>query len=204
MRRRSEFRRSFLQGMRFGFLDRFSNACLDESKIQHKGSKGKGSKAPLGFFVSRSLTLRPFDPLCFLLCYFAIAFLASQFGPAVLAQGLSTVGDYANRLERAKQAMDEVIEQNIPAPGACGQDESRSRRLAPASEDVEFNGSIIRVDNAWLHDAVNNVIKNAGGDIEQRRSMLREISDRLARLKQSVNEPQTTQDQDIAGSERAT
>ncbi|MCI0388744.1 MAG: DUF4129 domain-containing protein [Acidobacteria bacterium] len=142
--------------------------------------------------MSRSLTLRPFDPLCFLLCYFAIAFLVSQFGPAVLAQGLSTVGDYANRLERAKQAVDEVIEQDISAPGLVAR-MNAIKRLAPASEDVEFNGSIIRVDNAWLHEAADNVIKNAGGDIEQRRSMLRDISDRLARLKQSVNEAQTTQ-----------
>jgi Domain of unknown function (DUF4129) len=121
---------------------------------------------------------------------------AIYFGPAVSAQGLSTVGDYANRLERAQQAVGEVIEQDISAPGLVAR-MNTIKRLAPASEDVEFNGSIIRVDNAWLHEAADNVIKNAGGDIEQRRSMLRDISDRLNRLKQSVKDPQTTQDRTL-------
>ncbi|MGH9852253.1 MAG: DUF4129 domain-containing protein [Blastocatellia bacterium] len=130
------------------------------------------------------------------LLYFAISSPAFQFGPAVLAQGLSSVGDYASRLNRAEQAVDEVIERESPAPELVVR-MNAIKRLLPASEEVEFNGYIIRVDNVWLHEAVNSVIKNAGGDIEQRHSMLREISDRLAKLQQSVKEAQTTQDRTL-------
>ncbi|HKQ72586.1 MAG TPA: DUF4129 domain-containing protein [Blastocatellia bacterium] len=128
-----------------------------------------------------------------LLLYIALAPSTLYFVPAVSAQGRSTVSDYANRLERAEQAVDEAISQEPPAPRLVVK-MNEIKRLAPASEDVEFNGSIIRVDNAWLHEAVDNVIKNAGGDIEQRDSMLTDISDRLARLVQSVKAAQTTQD----------
>jgi len=128
-----------------------------------------------------------------LLLYMALGPSILYFVPAVSAQGRSTVSDYANRLERAEQAVDEAIYQEPPAPRLVVR-MNEIKRLAPASEDVEFNGSVIRVDNAWLHEAADNVIKNAGGDIEQRDSMLTDISDRLARLVQSVKAAQTTQD----------
>lgn len=130
------------------------------------------------------------------LFYFAIASLAFLFAPAALAQGLSSVGDYANRLNQAERAVDEVIERESPAPELVVR-MNAIKRLLPTNEEVEFNGSVIRVDNAWLHEALNNVIKNAGGDIEQRHSMLSEISDRLAKLQQSVKEVQTTQDRTL-------
>jgi hypothetical protein len=128
-----------------------------------------------------------------LLLYFAVAPFTLCFGPAAAAQGASTVGDYVNRLERAAQSLTEMTDRNISAPGLVVR-MNAIKRLAPASENVEFNGSVIRVDNAWLHEAVNNVIKNAGGDIEQPRSTLIEISARLDRLIQSVKEAQTAQD----------
>jgi Domain of unknown function (DUF4129) len=72
---------------------------------------------------------------------------------------------------------------------------SEVKRLLPAGEEVEFNGSITRVDNAWLHEALNDVIKATNGDAGQRIPMLGEISARLARLRQSVKAAQTTEDQ---------
>ena len=92
--------------------------------------------------------------------------------------------------------MDEVIERESPAPELVAR-MNAIKRMLPVSEEVEFNGSVVRVDNVWLHEAVNNVTKNAGGDIEQRHSMLLEISDRLAKLRQSVKEAQTTQDRTL-------
>jgi len=130
------------------------------------------------------------------LFYFAIAFFAFQFAPAALGQGLSTVGDYANRINQAKHVIDEVIKLESPVPELVAR-MNAIKRLLPESEEVEFNASVIRVDNVWLREAVNNVIKDAGGDIEQRHSMLREISDRLAKLQQSVKEAQTTQDRTL-------
>lgn len=67
--------------------------------------------------------------------YFAIAFLVSLCAPAVSARGLSTAGDYANRLERAEQAVNEAIEQDSPAFELA----PRIKRLLPASEEVELN-----------------------------------------------------------------
>ncbi|MCI0525171.1 MAG: DUF4129 domain-containing protein [Acidobacteria bacterium] len=117
----------------------------------------------------------------------AIIFFILQLDFTASAKSISTVGDYANRLNRAKQTVDEVIEQESPAPAVMDRMNS-IKRLLPASEEVEFGGSIVRVDNAWLREAADNVIKNADGDIEQRHSMLSEIADRLANLQQRVNE----------------
>src|SRR5262249_18152392 len=115
------------------------------------------------------------------LFYFATALLVLQFDSTVLGQGFLTVGDYANRLNRAERTVDDVMERESPAPALVVR-MNAIKRLLPAREEIELNGSVIRVDNAWLHEALDNVIKNAGGDIEQRHSMLREISDRLAKL----------------------
>jgi hypothetical protein len=117
----------------------------------------------------------------------AILFVILQFDLRATAQGVSTVNGYSNRLNQAKQTVDEVIEQESPAPAVVVRMNS-IKRLLPASEEVEFGGSIVRVDNAWLHEASDNVIKNANGDIEQRHSMLSEIADRLDYLQQQVNE----------------
>jgi hypothetical protein len=119
--------------------------------------------------------------------------LTLYFAPEVFAQGISTAGDYANRLERAEQSVDEVIELESPAPALVVRMNS-IKRLLPEREEVQFNGSIVRVDNAWLHESVDKVIGIANGDLEQRNSTLIEISSRLARLKQSVKESQTAQD----------
>src|SRR5262249_23921571 len=104
--------------------------------------------------------------------------------------------DYANRLNRAERTVDDVIERESPAPALVVR-MNAIKRLLPAREEIELNGSVIRVDNAWVHEALDNVIKNAGGDIEQRHSRLREISDRLAKLQQTVKEAQHAQDQTL-------
>jgi hypothetical protein len=109
------------------------------------------------------------------------------------AQGLSTVGDYANRLAQAERKVNATLEQNSPASDLAPM-ASEVKRLLPASEEVEFNGAITRVDNAWLHEAMNSVVKTAAGDAERRISMLGEISARLGRLRQSVRAAQTAED----------
>jgi hypothetical protein len=130
----------------------------------------------------------------FLFFSFIIAFPALQSTHAASNPGLKTVGDYSARLDQVKRGIDEVIESESPAPALINR-MNAFKRLLPLNEDVEFGGAIIRVDNAWLHEAVDNVIKNARGDIEQRHSMLTEISDRLANLQRSVKEAQVTPEQ---------
>jgi hypothetical protein len=124
--------------------------------------------------------------------YFAIAFLVFLCALRVSAQGRSTVDDYANRLDRAERRVKEVIEGNFFASELAAR-MNEIKRLLPASEEVEFNGATTRVDNAWLHESVDNAVKNAEGPAERRLSMLGEISARLARLRQSVKSAQTAE-----------
>jgi hypothetical protein len=107
----------------------------------------------------------------------------------VSAQGRSTVADYANRLDRAEQMVKEAIEGNS-ASSELAAEMNDVKRLLPAREEVEFNGSITRIDNAWLHEATDNVVKSAEGRLR----MLGEISARLARLRQSVKSARTAED----------
>jgi Domain of unknown function (DUF4129) len=124
--------------------------------------------------------------------YIAVAFLVSLCAQAVSAQGLSTAGDYVNRLDRAERTVNEAVELNSLASEVVVR-MSEVKRMLPANEEVEFNGSLTRVDNAWLHEAANNVVKNIEGDADKRHSTLSEISARLARLRQSVKAAQTAE-----------
>jgi Domain of unknown function (DUF4129) len=124
--------------------------------------------------------------------YFAIMFLASLCALRVSVQGRSTVDDYANRLDRAERSVKEAIERKSKAPELASK-MNEVKRLLPVSEEVEFNGATTRVDNAWLHKAVDSAVKTEG-DAERRLQMLDEISTCLARLRQSVNSAQTAED----------
>jgi hypothetical protein len=110
----------------------------------------------------------------------------------VSAQGRSTVDDYANRLDRAERSVKEAIERKSKAPELVTK-MNEVKRLLPVSEEVEFNGATTRVDNAWLHKAVDSAVKTEG-DAERRLQMLGEISTSLARLRQSVKSAQTAED----------
>ena len=125
--------------------------------------------------------------------YIAIAVLLSLCALRVSAQGRSTVDDYANRLDRAEQMMKEAIEANS-ASSELAPKMNEVKRLLPASEEVEFNGRSARIDNAWLHEAADNVVKNTKVAAEGRLRMLGEISARLARLRQSVKSARTVED----------
>ncbi|MCI0337712.1 MAG: DUF4129 domain-containing protein [Acidobacteria bacterium] len=87
---------------------------------------------------------------------------------------------------RAEAVVDDLIEGDYPANIVLDK-MSVVRRLLPQQEEVEFRDQVVRVDNSWLHEAIGNVVKNANGDIEQRRSMLIEIADRLFVLQERVN-----------------
>jgi hypothetical protein len=125
--------------------------------------------------------------------YFAIASLVFLCGLASPAYGLSTVGDYESRIAQAERELNDAIEWDISARELAPLT-SEVKRLLPVSEEVEFNGAITHVNNAWLHESLNNVAKAAEGDSRGRLSMLGEISARLARLRESVKAAQTAGD----------
>src|SRR5262245_49050509 len=123
--------------------------------------------------------------------YFAIMFLISLCALRVSAQGRTTVDDYANRLDRAERSVKEAMERNNKGSELATK-MNEVKRLLPVSEEVEFNGATTRVDNAWLHEAVDSAVKTVG-DAERRLQLLGEISARLARLRQSVKSAQTAE-----------
>jgi len=96
--------------------------------------------------------------------------------------------DYAERLRRAESATDQLIERDPPATAEEIVSAMRAiKQSLPAREEVELDGQPVRVNNAWLHEALDLVIKNVNGDDEQLRSMLVEIADRLYQLEQRVS-----------------
>jgi hypothetical protein len=125
--------------------------------------------------------------------YFAVALLVSPLFQPISAQGRSTVDDYASRLAKAEQRVNEALELDGSA-SELAPIMNEVKRLLPASEEVEFKGAIISIDNAWLHESVNNIMKNTEGDAKRRLSTLDEISARLAGLLQSVKAGQTAED----------
>lgn len=118
---------------------------------------------------------------------------------AATAFAASTVAEYAERLRQAEKVTDNLIE-GEPSPVEIVATMNSVKELLPAREDVEFGGQSVRVDNAWLHEAIALIVKNANGDEEQVRSMLVEIADRLFLLEQRVT---AAQKQTAAGQDQA-
>jgi hypothetical protein len=119
-----------------------------------------------------------------------LAFLSAYLMPVLAATcfAAASAQDYAERLRQAESATDQLIESEPPAPAEEIVAAMRAiKQSLPAHEEVELDGQPIRVNNAWLHEALDLVIKNVDGDDEQLRSMLVEIADRLYQLEQRVS-----------------
>jgi Domain of unknown function (DUF4129) len=116
-----------------------------------------------------------FFQFLFVLFFFTI----SAAGAAIPFTG------YATRIERAQAAIGELIEKDLPAESLRGRI-SAIKRLVPSQQDVQFDGQVVRVDNSWLHTAIDEVAKKPAADTESRRAMLNEISDRLSALQERI------------------
>jgi hypothetical protein len=120
--------------------------------------------------------------LAWVVCLFTI----SPAGAAV------PLKDYADRLGQAEEVVDEFTEGEHSADDVLDA-MAKVRRLVPEREEVEDDRQVVRVDNSWLHQAIDDVVKNADGDVEQRRSLLIEIADRLFLLQERVGAAQSQQ-----------
>jgi uncharacterized membrane protein len=117
-------------------------------------------------------------------------FLFALFFFTISAAGASIpFTGYATRIERARAAIGELIEKDLPADKLLGRI-SAIKRLVPRQQEVQFDGQVVRVDNSWLHIAIDEVAKKPAGDSEGRRSMLNEISDRLSALQERIRQSQ--------------
>jgi len=100
----------------------------------------------------------------------------------------TTPQEYAERLRNAESATDKLIESEPPAAAEEVIATMRAiQQSLPLHEEIVMDGQTVHVNNAWLHEALDLVIKNARGDEEQLRSMLVEIADRLLKLEERVS-----------------
>lgn len=105
---------------------------------------------------------------------------------ASVAWAASPVKDYAARLLQAEELTAGLSEGQHPTQEIVNT-MAEVKRLLPAQEEVAFAEQIVRVNNAWLHAAIDEVNKPANGDPEERRARLIEIADRLLLLEQQVS-----------------
>ncbi len=106
------------------------------------------------------------------------------------ANASTLLKDYSRNLALAEEAVDQLIEGDSSASEVMSV-MGKIKRLVPQREYVDFNGQTVQVDNSWLYGEIDKVVKNVNGDIEQRRSMLIDMADRLYVLKERVNAAQT-------------
>lgn len=98
-----------------------------------------------------------------------------------------SVDEYARRLEEARKIATTLVEEDEFPASLIITDLNIIKKLLPPSEDVDFQGATLKIDNQWLHDAIDKVLKDVKGDPEQRRSQLIDISDGLDYLNDRVN-----------------
>lgn len=123
-------------------------------------------------------------PLFVVLLLCCLASLSS-----VVVQAENSLRAYAERLTQAEE-MTSQLTKGEPTALEVIHTLNAVKRLLPEQEDVETNGRVLHVNNAWLHQAIDGVIKISNGDVEQRRALIQEIADRLYLLEERINPPQ--------------
>ncbi|MCI0661080.1 MAG: DUF4129 domain-containing protein [Acidobacteria bacterium] len=91
------------------------------------------------------------------------------------------LSNYEERIGQAQAIIDRLTDGEPPASEILS-GLVQIKRMLPAVEDVEVGGRFVRVDNRWLHEAADNVIKNIDGDTDERWTMLIDIFVRLSSL----------------------
>jgi Domain of unknown function (DUF4129) len=113
---------------------------------------------------------------------FSLLLLASSAGAT------APLADYASRIERARAAVAELMESD--SPDGLSDKISALRRLVPRQEEVQFDGQVVRVDNSWLHHALDEAAKKPLPESGGRRKILAELADRLSALQERVRRSQ--------------
>src|SRR5262245_10869268 len=106
-----------------------------------------------------------------------------------VAGATTRLADYTARIERARAAVGEIIEKE-PSENGLIKTLSAVKRLVPKREDVEFDGRVVRVENTWLHNAVDEIVKKPSDDGEGRKLILNDIADRLTALQERMKRSQ--------------
>ena len=109
------------------------------------------------------------------------------------------LADYRNRVARAAE-----ITQASTKDASLSNEQLAQlqmlKQLLPAQEEVEAPGQFVRVDNTWLHEALNALSVKP----EERATRLTELAERLAVLQQRLTDPNAAQRVDESSRERLT
>ena len=123
------------------------------------------------------------------LLYLTCAWLVCVFLCAK-AEASVQLSNYEKRVGEAESIADKLTE-GAPSASEILSGMAQIKHLLPVSEDVEFRGRSVRVDNKWLHEAVDNVIKNIDGDTDDRWSLMIDIYYRLYFLEDRLEKSQS-------------
>src|SRR5262245_11524675 len=123
------------------------------------------------------------------LLYLTCALLICVFLGAK-AEASVPLNNYEKRVVEAESIVDKLTEGDASTSEILS-GMAQIKHLLPVFEDVEFRGRSVRVDNKWLHEAVDNVIKNTDGDTDHRWSLMIDIYYRLYFLEDRLEKSQS-------------
>ncbi len=117
---------------------------------------------------------------------YAIVLALYLFVCSVNAHATTPLADYRQRVVRAAELAQTIAQHSHPTDEQLAQLHTL-KQLLPAREEVEAPGQFVRVDNTWVHEALNTLRT----DPEQQAAQLAELADRLAALQQRLADPNT-------------
>lgn len=94
----------------------------------------------------------------------------------------ATLAEYRGKIENARGLVDEIISGGVENKEKI----SKLRSELPASEKVEWRGSVVETDNKWFQETLEEFEKETNS--ENRELILRGIRERLSAIEQKLDE----------------
>lgn len=113
------------------------------------------------------------------------------------ASATAPLAEYRTRVARAAELARTIAEQPAPTNEQLAQLQTL-KQLLPAQEEIETPGQFVRVDNAWVHEALGTLRT----DPDAQAAQLDELATRLATLQQRLADPNASQRLEEAARER--
>lgn len=113
------------------------------------------------------------------------------------ASATAPLAEYRTRVAHAADLARTIAEQSAPTNEQLAQLQTL-KQLLPAQEEIEAPGQFVRVDNAWVHEALGTLRTDPAAQAAQ----LDELATRLATLQQRLADPNASQRLEEAARER--
>jgi hypothetical protein len=155
--------------------------------MRRKGEKEMGRKGNCGLAVKRQSRRLLVSFSSFLLFLIVFSFINSPVN--IYA---ATVAQYREKITTGETLVEDLlyIDEEDLTPNERSLHESeiiaQLRQTLPASEKVEWKGNSVETNNAWLYDKLNEYEKDK--NLSKREAILNEISERLATIRQKLDE----------------